>query len=242
LYTDFLKEKAGFIAYKLFYRNLIEADAVGLGTGSTVKFFIELLIKDNVLRGKDIYVSSIDTLLYLRSKGLESHTPEELSKTIDIYVDGFDEASLKMDLVKGRGGAFHWEKILAKNSKLRIYIADYTKWSNSIYLHFKPIPVEVAREKLLKVYEIFKNMGLNPRIRSGAGRDGPVITDSGNYIIDLYPGMVENPVEFEKVVMSVEGVIDTGIFPSNLVDYIVLTGPNEWEVRVFSNNRKVLEG
>jgi len=219
----------------------LEADTIGLGTGSTTKFFIEFLIRDRVLHDKDIYVSSIDTLLYLRSKGLEPRTPEELRKSVDIYVDGFDEASLKMDLVKGRGGAFHWEKILAKNAELRVYIADYTKWSNSVYLHFKPIPVEVAREKLLKVYEIFKYMGLNPRIRLGTGRDGPVITDSGNYIIDLYPNIIENPVEFEKMVVSVEGVIDTGIFPSNLVDYIVLVGPNEWEVRIFSNNRKALE-
>jgi len=235
---EYLKTRASYIAFKLFFNELIEAEVIGLGTGSTVKPFIDLLIKEGVLSGKEIYVSSSDTLLYLRARGLNALMPDPMSgrvnREIDIYVDGFDEASRNLVLIKGRGGAFHLEKVLAKNSEVRIYIADYTKWNDSNYLYLKPIPVEVVKERVLDIYSALESMGLKPRIRVGSGRDGPVITDGGNYIIDIYPNIVRDPAGLEAQLMSIGGVIDTGIFLPELVDHVVIAGPREWEVKLFT--------
>jgi len=114
---------------------------VGLGTGSTVKKFIDVCL--DYLKNKYIIASSQDTLLYSKIKGLTALDPLMVNH-IDVYIDGADEVSINLDLVKGRGGALLREKTLAYLSSKRIYVVDYTKYTGRSYLYSKSIPVEIV--------------------------------------------------------------------------------------------------
>lgn len=237
LNTEILKKAVSDATYTFFQEEIRRARIIGLGTGSTVKFLIKKLIEENILQSKQVFVSSLDIKLFIERYGVKPYLPFELNTRLNIYIDGFDEASYNLDLVKGRGGAFYWEKILAKKARLRIYIADYTKWNNKPYLYLKPIPIEVSRNKLVEVYGILNDMSLKPVIRMGRSRDGPVITDSGNHIIDIKPGIVYHPEKLENEILKIDGVIDTGIFTSKLVDYVIIAGPNEHYIKIYGGGR-----
>jgi ribose 5-phosphate isomerase A len=151
---------------------------IGLGTGSTVKKFIDLCIDE--IKQYLTVSSSIGTALYTK----DTYSVD----SVDVYIDGADEVSNKLDLVKGGGGALLREKTLAYLSSYRLYITDYTKFDGRDYLYLKPIPVEITPITLQYAMRAIKNTGLfEPVIRTSIGRDGPVITDNNNYILDLKP-------------------------------------------------------
>lgn len=233
----YLKKLVSEFAFRFFYNEILNSKVIGLGTGSTVRYLINLLIENNIINNKVVVVSSSDTRLILEKYGINSYTPIDFSGEVDLYIDGFDEASYNLDLVKGRGGAFNWEKLIAEKARIRIYIADYTKWNNKPYLYLKPVPVEVCKEKIMKVYNILDKMGLKPIIRMSRSRDGPVITDSNNYIIDIKPGIIYYPEKLDKMLHAIEGVVSTGIFPSKLVDYVIIAGPSENIIKIYSVGR-----
>jgi len=227
---EYYKKLVCNVAYEFFKDVFKEASVIGLGTGSTVRYFIDLLVQNSMLKEKIVFSSSTSTHNYLASMGIESRLAPEASSQIDVYIDGFDEASIRMDLVKGRGGAFNWEKILASRSKLRIYVGDYSKFNGKDYLYLKPIPIEVKPNKLMSVYNYFKDRGFNPVIRMDS-KSSYVVTDSGNNIIDIKPGVILDPEAFDKE-LRIDGVVETGIFINKLVDYILISGPEKGLVRV----------
>ena len=222
--TILLKERVGFYAYNYVKPLLESIESIGLGTGSTIKFFIDKLISDGVLAGLRVTVSSIDTLLYLSRRGVTA-TPPGYIEHLDLYVDGFDEVSSRLDIVKGRGGALHWEKQLALIADRRIYIGDYTKYNGKPYLYLKPIPIEVSPPSLSYVYKKLSNLG-KPVLRMGRRKDGPIITDTGNYIVDLYTSEIRDAEEIDKVIKEISGVVETGLFPRKLVDTVIITTPH----------------
>ncbi len=228
---EYLKKVCGLMVFQLFQPLLERASTIGLGTGSTIKYFIDQLIKHGLYRGKELFVSSVD--------GVEALLAPHVVDSIDVYIDGFDEVSTNLDLVKGRGGAFYWEKILASRSRTRIYVADYSKWTGRPYLYLKPVPVEVEIGRWRNVFRVLDEWKLKPRLRLGKARDGPIVTDSGNYIIDLYPRIIEEPIEFDNRLHSVEGVIETGVFPNSLVDYVLVVGPTSSCIRLYRRVRVV---
>jgi ribose 5-phosphate isomerase A len=230
-----LKAIVGRYAFKLFSKFLEEASVIGLGTGSTIRYLIDELISNNMLRGKVVVVSSYDTLYYISKFGIKGYTPLTYNGVIDVYLDGFDEASLKMDLIKGRGAALVWEKKLASMSKTRIYVGDYTKMNNREYLYMKPLPIEVSRDKINNVINSLEKLGFTPIIRMGVRKDGPVISDNGGLIVDIIYDKIVNAEEIDNLLRSVDGVIDTGLFPARLVDYIVSSYPGGI-VKVFSRS------
>ncbi len=222
--TILLKERVGFYAYNYVKPLLESIESIGLGTGSTIKFFIDKLISDGVLAGLRVTVSSIDTLLYLSRRGVTA-TPPGYIEHLDLYVDGFDEVSSRLDIVKGRGGALHWEKQLALIADRRIYIGDYTKYNGKPYLYLKPIPIEVSPPSLSYVLKSLSALG-KPVLRMGRRKDGPIITDTGNYIVDLYTNEVHDAEEIDKVIKEISGVVETGLFPRKLVDTVIITTPH----------------
>uniref|UniRef100_A0A7C4D746 Ribose 5-phosphate isomerase A n=1 Tax=Staphylothermus marinus TaxID=2280 RepID=A0A7C4D746_STAMA len=225
---EFLKKRVCEICFKLFRDNIVDSRVIGLGTGSTIKYFIDLLFSSKLHVGREIVVSSIDTQQYILMKhGVLTKTVLDLNDNVDIYIDGFDEASTNLDLIKGRGGAFYWEKLLASRSSLRIYIGDYTKWNGREYLYMKPIPIEVEKEYLYRVLDTLISRNIKAKIRMNKSREGPVVTDSGNYIIDVYSYKVVKPVETDNWFKNIKGVVETGIFPNQLVDYVLIAGPGE---------------
>lgn len=231
----FLKKKVCEICFKLFRESIVNSHVIGLGTGSTIKYFIDLLFNSKLYIGREIFVSSIDTQQYILEKyGVFTKTALDLSSYADLYIDSFDEVSLNLDLVKGRGGAFYWEKVLASKSRSRIYIGDYSKWSGKPYLYMKPIPLEVTRDRCLNIVKFLSEHGVKARIRMDKSRDGPVVTDSGNYIIDIYSYKVVNSIETDMWFKSISGVVETGIFPNKLVDYVLISGPGENMYRLYT--------
>jgi ribose 5-phosphate isomerase A len=146
-------------------------------------------------------------------------------------VDGLDEMDNNMNIVKGRGAALNWEKQLALRSKRRIYIGDHTKYNGRGYLYLKPVPVEVSPPSLHYTLALLGKHG-RVRLRTGSGKDGPVITDSGNYIVDLYTDMITDPVRLDAEIRGINGVVETGLFPNSLVDTVIIAYP-DGRVRVF---------
>jgi len=204
-----------------------EVKVIGLGTGSTVKKFIDVCI--DKIKQYLIVSSSIDTTLYTKSRGFNTIDMYSVD-SVDVYIDGADEVSNKLDLVKGRGGALLREKTLAYLSSYRLYIIDYTKFNGRDYLYLKPIPVEITPSTLQYTMRAIKNTGLfEPVIRTSIGKDGPLITDNNNYILDLKPlKPIEDPLNTHKLLKLIHGVVETGIFPAvELVDTVVVGYPDK---------------
>ena len=220
-----IKEKVGVKAFNDLIPLIEESHIIGLGTGSTVKYFILELLRNRLYRGKIFVVSSIDTLLFVKKYSKDLCLADISSvETVDIYVDGADEVSSNLDLIKGRGAAFLREKMIALRAEYRVYLVDYSKYNGKNYLYKKPVPVEVTIHALPWILEkLSLNDQFKPIIRMGKAKDGPIISDNGNIIIDLYPlKPIERPDEIDKKLRLINGVIETGIFPRDLVDKVYI--------------------
>jgi len=224
-----LVEKAKEMAASKALNYLYDAEIIGVGTGSTIKKLIAKIgLERDVFSAKIFVPSSYDTLIKLQSLGLKVVSTEFLIKKPDVYVDGADEVTRNLVLIKGRGGALLREKILAYFSKKRIYIVDYTKLV-SVLGEKKPLPVEVVPYALGWVLSELRKKKLNPRIRMCRnGKDGPVITDSGNTIIDLYV-KIQDPESLERELKGIPGIVETGLF-INLADMVIVGYPNKVDV------------
>ncbi len=190
---------------------------LGVGTGSTVNFFIDALPE---LRGKiDALVASSEAT----RERLESHGFEvsELSETgdLDLYVDGADEANKHFHLIKGGGGALTREKIIAGASRKFVCIIDDSKMVGT--LGDFPLPVEVipmARSYVSRC--TIKHRG------QPVWRDG-FITDNGNQIIDVHNLQITNPVEMEERLSLIPGVVTAGLFAHRGADIIIVADDRE---------------
>ena len=230
------KRAAAQGALKLIQELGAEFESIGIGTGSTVGWFIEES-KDLIRRAKVVASSSLDTALKLASTGVESVHSSTITM-LDLYVDGADEVASDGSLIKGRGAALLGEKILAYSSKLNIIVVDESKLVKSLG-EKKPIPIEVHRDALMTVLKALDSMGLNPKLRTSTGKDGPVISDWGGVIIDLYTGPLTSvdPAKLEAELKLIPGVIEVGIF-TGLTDYVIVgTRECKWRVMKFRRTR-----
>ncbi|ADV65029.1 ribose-5-phosphate isomerase [Desulfurococcus mucosus DSM 2162] len=203
-----------------------DASVIGVGTGSTIKLLIDHC--RDFFTGKRLVPSSADTMLHLASIGYTVLLDPAGVDEVDVYIDGADEVSSKLDMVKGRGGAFAREKTLALRSRERIYVVDYTKYTGVDYLYAKPIPVEVLPVSLRYVVRKLGELGYGePVLRVGSGKDGPVVSDNGNYIVDYKLSKpVRDPLALHNALKLLHGVIETGVFPSELVDMVIVGEPS----------------
>ena len=175
---------------------------IGVGTGSTVNFFINELAKiRHTFKGA---VSSSDA----STKLLESHDIEvyELNDVneILIYVDGADEVDTSHNLIKGGGGAHTREKIVASASNEFVCIVDESKLVN--LLGNFPLPVEVIIKSRSYVAREIVKIGGSPELRKN------FVTDQGNQILDVKDLTIENPLDLEKRINLIPGVLDNGLF------------------------------
>lgn len=223
--VEALKKEVGYRSCEHVSTRFSDAKIVGVGTGSTIKYFIEYC-RDFLVERK-VVSSSLDTTLYLLARGVPTVLSEFAVDKLDIYIDGADQVSSKLDMIKGRGGAFLREKVLARLSDYRIYLVDYTKYTEQEFLAPATIPVEVVpfAVKLFVREIVEKGLG-EPVIRTGSGKDGPVISDNGNIIIDLKPREVIKDAEvYDSMIVKIPGVVATGIFSRKLVDEVWVAYP-----------------
>ena len=187
---------------------------LGMGTGSTVNFLIDLLpeIKNKI---SAVASSSVQTENLLKMNGFEVQSLNQLGM-LDLYIDGADEATKNLHLIKGGGGALTREKILAENSKKFICIADETKLVKRLGIF--PLPIEVipmARSFVSR--EIIKYHG-KPVYREN------FVTDNGNEIIDIHNLDIVDPILIENELNQIPGVVTVGIFARRKADVLLIAG------------------
>jgi len=186
---------------------------VGLGSGSTAAFAIEAL-GERIKREK-LHVMGIPTsyqaFLLAVERGIPITTLDEHPE-IDLTIDGADQITPELHLIKGMGAALAREKIVAAASKFNIIIADEHKKVRLLGEKNQSVPVEVLPFAISLVKRKVAALGGQPVVREGKGKLGPVITDNGNAILDSYFGQIANPAELEVKVKMVPGVVETGFF------------------------------
>ena len=193
---------------------------LGMGTGSTVNFLIDL-IPDIRNKISAVASSSLETEKRLKSNGFTVSSLTELGN-LDLYIDGADEATDKLNLIKGGGGALTREKILAAASRKFICIIDDSKLVP--FLGKFPLPIEVipmARSFISR--EMIKLKG-QPIWREN------FLTDNGNEIIDVHNLKITNPSELEATINQITGVVSVGIFAKRSADILLVAnndGVNE---------------
>ena len=203
------KEKAAEAALEHIFTGQI----IGLGSGSTVAIFVEKLGEKVGREQMKIRVipSSYQALFLAYEYGLPVLQPSDV-ENVDVTIDGADEIDKNLFLLKGGGAALTREKIIAYKSEKYIVIADYTKLVR--YLGEKhPIPIEVLPFGWKWTLKYLEKYG-KPKIRvTNSGKVGPIITDNGNLIIDLYLyESIKDPRRLEREIKSIPGVVEVGIF------------------------------
>lgn len=187
---------------------------IGVGTGSTANCFIDELakIKGNIDGAVASSKATADRLQQHGIKVLDLNTVGDLP----IYVDGADEATEHLHLIKGGGGALTREKIVAAASEKFICIADDSKKVD--VLGDFPLPVEVIPMAQSYVGRQLVKLGGKPVLREG------FITDNGNIIIDVHNLSITNPVELEVKLNGLAGVVTNGLFAQRGADVLILGG------------------
>lgn len=205
---DDKKKAAAYAALEYVEKNTI----IGVGTGSTVNYFIDALATiKNTIEGA--VSSSEESTVKLKAHGIQVFNLNEVSE-LSIYVDGADEINPYNQMIKGGGAALTREKIVAAVARKFICIIDDTK-SVDILGAF-PLPVEVipmARSYVAR--EIIK-LGGNPVYRQG------VITDNGNIILDIHHLQIAEPLALEAKINAIVGVVTNGLFAHRAADVVLI--------------------
>ncbi|MBW0454238.1 MAG: ribose-5-phosphate isomerase RpiA [Candidatus Kinetoplastibacterium crithidii] len=197
-----------------FVKNIIsKKNIIGVGTGSTVDYFIEELshFKENFLGA---VASSKRTELLLSKHGIKLFDLNELTE-LEVYIDGADEVDYSLSMIKGGGGALTREKIIASVSKEFICIADESKLAENNLGKF-PLPVEVIPMATSVVSRFFMDLGGSPILRKN------FVTDNGNYILDIHNFKIENSVDMEKNINNIPGVVTCGLFAIRGADKLIM--------------------
>jgi ribose 5-phosphate isomerase A len=202
------KQRAGEAAVEYVKDGMV----IGLGTGSTAKFFIAALasgLRAGKLHDLRCVPTSTSSERLARESGLAVATFSQVSH-IDITVDGADEIAPGLDLIKGMGGALLREKIVAQNSRQLIIIADNSKVVSKLG-EKSALPVEVTPFGYEASERFLKDLGSVPRLRRHP--DGAVfVTDNGNYIFDCkFPG-IDDPGTLDRQLAGRAGIVESGLF------------------------------
>lgn len=210
--SDALKLKVAKAAIALVEDNSV----IGVGTGSTINFFIEQLatIKSHI---EGCISSSDETTRRLKAKGIPivdlNHVPY-----LPYYFDGADEANTERQLIKGGGGALTREKIIASVADQFICLIDKTKMVEQLGTF--PIAVEVIPQARSYVGRELVKLGGDPEYRTG------FVTDNGNIILDVYNLDLDDPLRIECALKAITGVVENGVFARRTADKILIAEDN----------------
>jgi ribose 5-phosphate isomerase A len=193
-------------------KHVVDGGVVGVGTGSTAEFFIaELANLRHRLRGA--VASSERTATRLRALGIPLLDLNEL-ESLPVYVDGADEVTERLAMIKGGGGALTREKIVAAVARRFVCIADESKLVG--VLGKFPVPVEVIPMARAHVARELARLGGAPRLREG------FVTDNGNVILDVAGLAIDDPVALEGALDQIVGVVTNGLFARRGADVLLL--------------------
>lgn len=231
LESDEIKKTVGAKATSFLKDGMI----VGLGSGSTVYYTIHEIGK-KISGGMQLIgvPTSKETADFAHSLKIPL-LPVEDVKQIDLTIDGADQVDINGNGIKGRHGAFLKEKMVAKLSKKNIWVI--TKPKVAEYLGKIPLPVEVLKDSYELLIDMFKLKNIRSELRENViDMNGPFITESDNYILDLYLNKIDDPFTLETFLKSLPGVVETGLF-LNIAD-TVLVGKYNLEIEILNFVRK----
>ncbi|PWR73843.1 ribose-5-phosphate isomerase RpiA [Methanospirillum lacunae] len=214
------KENAGYKAAEYVRDGMI----VGLGTGSTVAFTMDRLA-ERIKGGLRItgVPTSIQTAMKARERGIPLASLDDVSQ-IDLTIDGADQIDPSLMLIKGRGAAQVRERCVADASKRLIIVADSSKLCDQLS---GPVPVEVIPFALGHVTRKLEQMGGVVVVRDGVKKDGPVLSDNGNIILDYHSGPIKDPQALESEINNIPGVVGCGIMAEFSDIMTVIVGEND---------------
>lgn len=195
---------------------VVEGRIVGVGTGSTARLFIEALagIKDRIAGA---VASSEDTKCRLEGHGIKVFDLNDVTD-IPVYIDGADEITPEMHMIKGGGGALTREKIVSAVAQKFVCIADGSKLVD--VLGRFPLPVEVIPMASAHVTRELTKLGGTPVVREG------FVTDNGNLILDVKGLQILDPVDLETRINQIVGVVTNGLFACRPADVCLLGTPS----------------
>lgn len=205
---DQKKEEAALAALS----HIADSRIIGVGTGSTVNFFITALEK---MKGKiDGAVSSSEASTQrLQEIGIPVLDTNQVAN-LDVYVDGADEANKHLQLIKGGGGALTREKIIASLAQKFVCIVDDSKIVQNLGKF--PLPIEVIPMARSMVARKLVGLGGQPEYRSG------FVTDNGNHILDVHNLTITDAVMLEREVNQIPGVVTVGLFADRPADLLIV--------------------
>ena len=215
-----LKRQSAAKALDIILPKLYEDSIIGIGTGSTVDLFIEMLAEKNPVFKAAVSSSERSSKL-LEQKGIEVSLLNDVGGP-DIYVDGADEYDDKKQLIKGGGGALTREKIIAYSAREFICIVDESKKVNR--LGSFPLAIEVLEYARSFVAREIVKLGGKPTYRTG------FVTDQGNQILDVLNLDYAVPYELEIRLNRIPGVVENGIFAQKTATKVVVAKQNGVEV------------
>ncbi|VFP82767.1 ribose-5-phosphate isomerase RpiA [Candidatus Erwinia haradaeae] len=205
---DELKKKAGWAALKYVTSGTI----IGVGTGSTISYFIDALasMKHEIIGA----VSSSETSsARLQAYGIPVMDLNDVN-ILSLYVDGADEINKQLQMIKGGGAALTREKIIAAVSDCFVCVVDSSKQVDT--LGRVPLPVEVIPMARAYVARQLIRLGGRPEYRQN------VVTDNGNIILDVYHLNMSHPIQLEKSINALTGVVTVGLFAHRGADVALI--------------------
>jgi len=200
------KKAAGEAAAELVKSNMV----VGLGTGSTVAWTIKRLGERVRDEGLDFW--GVPTSFQAENLAIASGiklTTLNSHPVLDLAIDGADQVDHKLYVIKGGGAAHTREKVVACSARRFVIVADESKYAELLTW---PVPVEVLPFALRLVERRLVELGGKPVLRLGKMKDGPVITDNGNIVMDVDFGVIEDPQGLAARISPIPGVVEHGIF------------------------------
>lgn len=190
---------------------------LGLGTGSTVAWTIKR-IGEKVEEGLEVL--GVPTSYQAQELAIAAGIPLtslDQDPVLDLAIDGADQVSRDLIAIKGGGAAHAREKVVAASAQWFVVVADSTKLVGSLT---HPVPVEVLPFAAKLAMSRIEELGGSPQIRQAKMKDGPVITDNGNFVIDADFGEIEDPGVLATQLSEIPGVVEHGIFEN--VDELVV--------------------
>lgn len=223
---DGAKRKVGIAAAALVRSGMV----VGLGTGSTAAFAIAELGRR--VREEGLAITGVPTSWsaaeLARRAGLELRTVNDVAR-IDLAIDGADEVGPDLSLIKGGGAAHTQEKIVAAAAERFVVVVDESKVVARLGVKW-PVPIEVLAIALRPVERALERLGAKPQVRTAAGKDGPVVTDLGNLVVDAKFDGIDDAAALARELDSIPGLVEHGLFVG-LADEVLVGSTTSGELR-----------
>ncbi len=193
-------------------RHVENGFTVGLGSGSTVAYAIKAIgkrIQRNNLKVLGVPTSHQVAILATRC-GIPMTTLNEHPR-LDLTIDGADQIDGQLNLIKGAGGALMREKIVGSVAEHFIAVVDETKLTKELGSNCS-VPIEVLPFALTPIVSRIQRMGGKPILREATRKVGPIVTDNGNFVIDVDFGFIDKPKDLDMKLHQIPGVVETGLF------------------------------